>query len=70
MCWGAVSTIVSVCEGNASWQGMLGNAKQNGTDFSVDLQGHHPREWTSGVLTSLVYKNTQIKGVRTNKNED
>lgn len=64
VCVGIVSSVVRVCEGNASRQGMLGNAKQHGTDFGVGLQGHHPREWTHGILTSLVYTHTQRKGVR------
>ncbi len=55
MCVWVVSSVVSVCEGNVSGQGMLGNAKQHGTDFSLGLQGQHPREWTRGILTSLVY---------------
>lgn len=54
VCGRVVSSIISVSEGNASRQGMLGNAKQHGTHFSVDLQGRHPREWTSGILTCLV----------------
>lgn len=55
-----VSSEVSVCEGDASRQGMLGNTKQRGTELSLILQGQHPRERTSGV-TSLVYKHEKKK---------
>lgn len=67
-----VSSIVIVSEGNASRQGMLGNTKQYGTDFSLNLQGHHPGEWTSGILASLVYTQTNthkemVSGHKTNE---
>lgn len=65
VCGGVVSSVVSVCEGDASRQGMLGNTKQRGTELSLILQGQHPRERTSGVLTSLIYKHE--KGFRVQK---
>lgn len=65
VCVGVVSSVVSVCEGDASRQGMLGNTKQRGTELSLILQGQHPRERTSGVLTSLVCKHE--KGFRVQK---
>lgn len=61
VCVGVVSSVVSVCEGDASRQGMLGNTKQRGTELSLILQGQHPRERTSGVLTTLVYKHEKKK---------
>ena len=61
VCGRVVSSIISVGEGNASREGMLGNAKHHGTHFSVDLQGHHPRERTSGILARLVYTHTHTK---------
>lgn len=61
VCVWVVSSVVSVCEGDASRQGMLGNTKQRGTELSLILQGQHPRERTSGVLTSLVYKHEKKK---------
>lgn len=54
----AVSSIVSVGKGNLSRQGMLGNAEDCETYFSLELQGHHSWERTGGFLTCLDWKHT------------
>lgn len=54
----AVPPIVGVGKGNLSGQGRPGNAEDCGTHFSLELQGHHSREGTSGFLTGLDWKHT------------
>lgn len=65
LCVRFVSSIESVCEGDAPRQGMLGNAKRHGADFSLELQGNHPRERTSGILTCLVCARTHTHTQKT-----
>lgn len=60
VCVRVISSVVGVCKGNACRQGMLGNAKKLGAELGVNLQNQHPREWTGGILTSLVYTYTHI----------
>lgn len=59
---GASPSIVGVGKGNLSGQGRPGNAEDCGTQFSLELQGHHSRERTSGFLTGLDWKHkTSVK---------
>lgn len=50
------SAVVAVGEGDTCGEGMLGNPKHLGTEFSLSLQGQHPWEWTGDVLAGLIYK--------------
>lgn len=65
-----VSSIVGVGKGNLSRQGVLGNAEDCGTHFSLELQGHHSRERTSVFLASLDWKHiTRCKSRETGLTE-